>query len=100
MKEKFTELAGFIKADWQSHPWRLTGECYNWFVSVVTAVIFAVTVPNVPLLMLYPLWLSGLIIMCFCARSRGSFGLLMGCVSMTVIDIIGYARLLYLTYLI
>ena len=100
MKEKLKELLVFIKADWNSHPWRLAGECYNWFVSVVTAVIFAVTVPNVPLLMLYPLWLSGLIIMCFCARSRGSFGLLMGCLSMTVIDIIGYARLLYLTYLI
>ena len=98
MKSKILELWQFLQRDWHSHPWRVAGECYNWFVSVVTAVIFAVTVPNVPLLFLYPLWLSGLIIMCFCARSRGSFGLLMGCLSMAIIDTIGYARLLYITY--
>jgi hypothetical protein len=99
MKNQFITLWTWIRQDFASNPWRVAGECYNWMVSVLTAIIFAATVPNPPLLLLYPLWLSGLIIMCFCARSRGSFGLFMGCISMAVIDIIGYVRLLVITFL-
>ena len=87
----------WIIDDFNSHPWRLLGECYNWTVSVIVAIIFAITVPFPPLAVLYPMWLSGLFIMIFCAYSRKSFGILMGCSSMAFIDSIGYIRLLALS---
>ncbi|MGA1049786.1 MAG: hypothetical protein ACO3UU_17410 [Minisyncoccia bacterium] len=95
MSKNFNELWDWIKRDFESHPWRLIGECYNWIISVIVAIIFAVTVPNPPLHILYPMWLSGLFIIIACAKSRGSFGLLMGASSMALIDTIGYIRLLF-----
>jgi len=93
-KNYYREFIAYIKLDWHSHPWRLMGECYNWFVSVVVAVVFAVTVPTPPLIWLYPMWLTGLFITILCAKSRGSFGILMGASSMALIDTVGYIRLL------
>lgn len=97
MWDHIKDLWAFIQRDFHSHPWRLMGECYNWFVSVLVAIIFAVTVPNPPLIILYPIWISGLFIVILCAKSRGSFGLLMGASSMAFIDTIGYIRLLMLS---
>ena len=96
MRDQLRQLWAFIQRDFHEHPWRLAGECYNWLVSVVVAIIFAATVPNPPLIILYPIWLSGLFIIIACAKSRGSFGLLMGASSMALIDTIGYIRLLAL----
>jgi hypothetical protein len=89
-----SDCIGYIKRDWASNPWRAAGETYNWCTSGISSAIFAATVPNPPFLMLYPLWLSGLVVMIFCAKSRGSTGMLALCCTMLAMDLIGFMRLL------
>lgn len=86
--------ANWIKADWDSNPLRLAAETYNAFTALATAVIFALMAPNVPYGITYPLWLSGTFIMIFCGISRGSFGVVIMSVVMTIIDTFGYIRFL------
>ena len=43
----------YIKADWKSNRVRFCAEVFAWACSVISAVIFAVTVPNIPVVPLY-----------------------------------------------
>jgi hypothetical protein len=87
-------VINWVKADWQANPWRLAAETYNAFTALATAIIFAFMAPNVPYEITYPLWLSGTFLMIFCGISRGSFGMVVMSIVMTIIDVYGYARLL------
>lgn len=84
----------YVNADWHSNPWRLMGETYNAVTALATAIIFASMAPHVPYGITYPLWLSGTTVMIFCGVSRGSFGIVSMSIVMTIIDTVGYARLL------
>jgi hypothetical protein len=84
----------WIKEDWRSHPVRLIAESVAWILNLTVAVIFTLTVPNPPMLIVYPIFLVGLIISMWSAVSRGSFGMLMTNVTIFIIDIIGYIKLL------
>jgi hypothetical protein len=95
MRDQFNQLYQFIRNDFHSHPWRFAAETWNWISCLIAAVIFALTAPNVPFLITYPVWLSGTILNIFCARSRGSFGTMMMAITMTIIDLFGLFRLLY-----
>lgn len=86
----------WIKKDWDENPWRLSAETYNAITALITALIFAFMAPDVPYMLTYPLWLSGTTLMIFCSISRGSFGMVVMSVTMTIIDGYGYARLLLL----
>ena len=44
----------FVKRDWHGHPVRLCLEVFNWFLNIIVVVTFAVTVPDVPFLVFYP----------------------------------------------
>lgn len=88
------DVKSWIKADWTANPWRLTAETYNAFTALSTAVIFAIMAPNVPYEITYPLWLTGTFLMIFCGISRGSFGMVVMSVVMTIIDTYGYIRFL------
>lgn len=82
----------WIKRDWRENPWRMMGECYNWFASIACAVILAVTVNNPALYLLYPLWLSGCCIAAICAWNRGSFGQTSMYIMLTTIDSYGFMK--------
>lgn len=84
----------WVRADWDANPWRLSAETYNALTALVTAIIFAFMAPNVPYGITYPLWLSGTFLMIFCGISRGSFGMVVMSVVMTIIDTFGYIRFL------
>jgi len=90
------KTAKFIKDDWHSHPVRLILETVNWALNFVIAMTFTLTVPNVPLLLVYPLFFTALSISIYSAISRGSFGLLITSITIFVIDLVGYYRLLML----
>jgi hypothetical protein len=90
------KTADFIRHDWHSHPVRLILETVNWALNFVIAMLFTLTVPDVPLLIIYPLFFTALIISMYSAASRGSFGLLMTSVTIFLIDLVGYYRLLML----
>jgi hypothetical protein len=84
----------WVKADWEANPWRLAAETWNWISCLIAATIFALTAPDVPFMITYPIWLSGTILNIFCAYSRNSFGTLMMAISMTIIDVYGFVRLI------
>jgi hypothetical protein len=84
----------FIRDDWNSHPTRLVLETVNWFLNLAVALIFAFTVPNVPLLLCYSLFLIAIGISIYTSISRGSFGLLATSITIFIIDFIAWIRLL------
>lgn len=53
----------------------------------------ALTVPNPPLLILYPCWMLGCTMYAWAACSRGSFGMLANYILLTTIDTVGFIRL-------
>jgi hypothetical protein len=54
----------------------------------------AFTVPNPPLFLLYPLWITGCAIYSWCAYSRRSSGMLANYLLLTAIDTIGLVRIM------
>lgn len=94
MRTNWHKTVNFIKNDWHSHPIRLCAEIFNWFLNIIVVVTFAVTVPNVPFLVVYPLFFCCLSISIYSAISRGSFGILMTSATIFVIDLVGYLKLL------
>ena len=96
MRANWHKTVDFVKRDWHSHPVRLILEIFNWFLNVVVVVTFACTVPDVPFLIVYPLFFACLSISIYSAWSRGSFGLLMTSLTIFIIDLVGYYRLLVL----
>ena len=87
--------AKFIRDDWQSHPIRLILETINWMLNLAVALLFAFTVPNVPLLLCYTLFLIAIAISIYTSISRGSFGLLATSITIFIIDFIAWIKLLY-----
>ena len=72
-------LAGifdWIKNDFRSHPVRFALELLAWALSIICSLTMAVTVPNPPLLVLYPIWISGCALYAWAAWTRKSFGML------------------------
>jgi hypothetical protein len=97
IRHHFNLTKKWVAADWNANPWRLSAETYNAFTALATAIIFAQMAPNVPYGITYPLWLSGTFLMIFCGISRGSVGMVVMSVVMTVIDTYGYIRFLLTT---
>ena len=87
--------AKFIRDDWNSHPVRLILETVNWMLNLAVALLFAFTVPNVPLLLCYTLFLIAIGISIYTSISRGSFGLLATSITIFIIDFIAWIKLLY-----
>ena len=84
----------WIKSDYKSNKLRFFLEVLAWAISVGCSVTMAVTVPNPPLLALYPVWVSGCAIYSWCAYSRRSFGMLANYILLTTIDTIGLIRMI------
>lgn len=90
-------LAGifdWIRNDFKSHPVRFAIELLAWVVSIGCSITMAVTVPNPPLLTLYPIWISGCAMYAWAAWTRKSFGMLANYLLLTTIDTVGLIRML------
>jgi hypothetical protein len=96
MRIDWHKTVDFIRKDWHSNPLRLSLEVFNWIMNFVIAMTFTITMPNVPFLVVYPMFFLCLSISMYSAASRGSFGLLMTSLTIFVIDLVGYYRLLML----
>jgi hypothetical protein len=94
MNDVFTGIFEWIKDDWQSNRWRFIVELFAWGISIGCSVTMALTVPNPPLLVLYPIWIIGCALYAWAAYTRKSFGLLANYVLLTTIDTIGLIRML------
>jgi hypothetical protein len=84
----------WIKDDWRSHPLRFCVELLAWAVSIGCSLTMAITVPNPPLLVLYPIWISGCAMYAWAAYTRKSFGMLANYILLTSIDTVGLIRMI------
>ena len=84
----------WIKDDFRSNPIRFFAELLAWALSIICSITMAVTVPNPPLLVLYPICISGCALYAWAAWTRRSFGMLANYILLTSIDTIGLIRML------
>lgn len=84
----------WIKDDYKTHSIRFCLEVFAWALSIGCSIVMAITVPNPPLLALYPAWIAGCAIYAGCAYSRRSFGMLANYLLLTAIDSIALFRMM------
>ena len=84
----------WIRDDYDTHPFRFFIELLAWAVSIGCSITMAVTVPNPPLLALYPIWIAGCAMYAWAAYTRKSFGMLANYILLTTIDTVGLIRML------
>ena len=94
MIELFNNTLTYIKKDYQEWPLRFYVEVFSWACSVISAIIFAATVPTVPVIPLYTIFISGCCAAGWTCYTRGSFGLLANYAFLVIIDCIGLARMI------
>ena len=94
MNDLFYNLFDWIKDDWRSNRIRFLVELVAWAISIGCSITMALTVPNPPLLILYPIWIAGCAMYGWAAYTRKSFGMLANYVLLTTIDTIGLIRML------
>jgi hypothetical protein len=85
-------LWNYIKHDWSSNRVRFCAEVFAWACSVVSAVIFAATVPDIPVVPLYTIFIAGCCASAWACWTRRSFGLMANSVFLVTIDSIGLIR--------
>jgi len=90
----FKPTLEWIKDDWRSNKFRFLLEVLAWAISIGCSLTMAITVPNPPLLALYPVWISGCAIYAWCAYTRKSFGMLANYILLTSIDTVGLIRMI------
>ena len=91
----FKPTLDWIKDDWKSHPFRFVIELLAWAISIGCSITMALTVPNPPLLVLYPIWITGCAMYAWAAYTRKSFGMLANYILLTTIDSIGLVRMIW-----
>jgi hypothetical protein len=94
MKDQIQDIWDWILTDYRSHKLRFVVEVFCWLNSLVCSIIFNSTVPHVPFLIMYPLWISGTLAYAWCAYSRNSFGMLTTFAMLASMDMIGYVKVL------
>ena len=94
MNDLFYNLFDWIRDDWKSSKIRFLVELAAWIISVGCSITMALTVPNPPLLFLYPVWISGCAMYGWAAYTRKSFGMLANYLLLTSIDTIGLIRMM------
>jgi hypothetical protein len=94
MNDIITDIYQWIKDDYRTNRTRFAVEVVAWAISIGCSVTMALTVPNPPLLMLYPIWISGCGLYAWASWTRGSFGMLANYILLTTIDTIGLIRMI------
>lgn len=93
MNDILLNTFGWIKDDFKSHRVRFCIELLAWAISIGCSITMAITVPNPPLLSLYPIWILGCSLYAWAAYTRKSFGMLANYLLLTTIDTIGLLRM-------
>jgi hypothetical protein len=94
MLDIFGPTLQWIKDDWNSNRFRFAVELLAWAVSIGCSITMALTVPNPPLLALYPVWIAGCAMYAWASYTRKSFGMLANYILLTTIDTYGLIRML------
>ena len=94
MNELLKPTFDWIKDDYRSNRIRFIVELVAWAISIGCSITMALTVPNPPLLILYPVWITGCALYAWAAYTRKSFGMLANYILLTSIDTIGLIRMI------
>lgn len=94
MNKIIQDVLDYIHHDWHSNRIRFCAEVFAWSCSVVSAIIFAATVPNIPVVPLYSIFIAGCVSSAWACYTRRSFGLMANSVFLVIIDGIGLVRFL------
>jgi len=94
MIDLFRPTFEWIKDDYSSNKFRFAIELLAWAISIGCSITMAVTVPNPPLLILYPIWITGCALYAWSAWTRKSFGMLANYLLLVSIDFVGLIRML------
>ena len=94
MNNILTGIFTWINDDYHTNKFRFCVEVLAWAISVGCSVTMALTVPNPPLIYLYPVWITGCALYSWAAYSRKSFGMLANYLLLTTIDTIGLLRMI------
>ena len=84
----------WIKDDYTTNPLRFIVELVAWAISIGCSLTMAATVPNPPLIVLYPIWITGCAMYAWAAYTRKSFGMLANYMLLVGIDAVGLVRML------
>ena len=84
----------WIKDDYRTNPFRFCIELLAWAISVGCSLTMALTVPNPPLLYMYPVWILGCAMYAWAAWTRKSFGMIANYLLLVTIDSVGLTRML------
>lgn len=87
----------WIREDYRSQPLRFCLEVLAWAMSIGCALVMAATVPDPPLIWIYPWFIMGCVIYAWAAWTRRSFGMLANYMLLTTIDAIGLIRMIVIS---
>jgi len=90
----FKPTLQWIYDDYKTNSFRFGVEVLAWAISIGCSITMAATVPNPPLLILYPIWIAGCSMYAWASYTRKSFGMLANYILLVSIDTIGLIRML------
>jgi hypothetical protein len=90
----FKPTVDWIRDDFKSNRVRFVIELLAWAISIGCSITMASTVPNPPLLALYPIWIAGCAMYAWASWTRKSFGMLANYILLVSIDSVGLIRML------
>ena len=94
MNDILPNIFGWIRDDYKTYPVRFVVEIMAWAISIGCSITMAVTVPNPPLLYMYPVWITGCAMYAWASYTRKSFGMLANYILLVSIDMIGLTRMI------
>jgi len=94
MNDIFNPTLEWIKNDYITNRFRFCVELLAWGISIACSITMAASVPNPPLLALYPIWIIGCSLYAWAAWTRKSFGMLANYMLLVTIDSIGLIRMI------
>ena len=94
MNDIFNPTLEWIKNDYITNRFRFCVELLAWSISIACSITMAISVPNPPLLTLYPIWIIGCSLYAWAAWTRKSFGMLANYMLLVTIDSVGLIRMI------
>lgn len=94
LKNFLTNTYEWAKTDFRTWPVRFILEISAWAMSIGCAVTMALTLPNPPFLILYPIFILQCAIFGWAAWTRRSTGMVANYMLLVSIDSVGLARLI------
>jgi hypothetical protein len=90
----FEPTLRWIKDDYTTNPFRFFVECLAWAISIGCSITMALTVPNPPLIIMYPVWITGCAMYAWASYTRRSFGMLANYILLVSVDLLGLIRMI------